>query len=290
MANTATSFLTDTQNPDGGWGYGPGHGSNVEATAAVALASAGATAMASLHGDAVAWLQAAQNADGGWGFAPDDPQSGWMTAWAVLALARDSVVTEAVDHGAAWLLRTQALDSGASASAAELEKSKTLLGMDLTLRAWPWLPGQASFVEPSSMALWALTGVPSSPAIRARIDQVVRYLVDRRCQPAGWNVGNPMMFSRAFPPRACPTAWTLLALAKAAPEAILPADIDALREDMRIDGGALALAWGLCALHALGQEDAAAAARLATLQEPDGGWGGNPYVTAVTLMAGTERS
>ena len=291
MANTATSFLTNTQNPDGGWGYGLGQGSNVEATAAVAvaavaLASAGDPAMAALHGDAVAWLHAAQNADGGWGFARDDPQSGWMTAWAVLALARASGATEAVDRGAAWLLRTQALDSGASASAAELQQSKTLHGMDLTLRAWPWLPGQASFVEPSSMALWALTGVPSSPAIRARVDQVVRYLVDRRCQPAGWNVGNPMMFSRSFPPRACPTAWTLLALAKAAPEAIRPADIDALRADMRVDGGALALAWGLCALHALGQEDAEARTRLAALQQPDGGWNGSPYTTAVALMAG----
>jgi len=291
MAIASAFFLRDFQNPDGGWGYGSGQGSNVEATAAVttaavALASAGDPAMASLHEDAVGWLQAAQNADGGWGFARDDPQSGWMTAWAVLALARDSVVTEAVDRGAGWLLRTQALDSGASATAAELQQSKTALGMDLTLRAWPWLPGQASFVEPSSMALWALASVPPSPAIRARVDQVVRYLVDRRCQPAGWNVGNPMMFSRSIPPRACPTAWTLLALAQAAPEAIRPADVDALRSDMHLDGGALALAWGLCALHALGQEDAAAAARLATLQEPDGGWGGNPYTTAVALMAG----
>jgi hypothetical protein len=292
MASSATSFLAETLNPGGGWGYGPGHGSNIEATAAVAVASAGDPAIAALHEGAVAWLQAAQNADGGWGFAKDDPQSGWMTAWAVLALAERGAggVSEAVDRGAAWLLRTQALDPATSATAEELQQAKTLHGMDLTLRAWPWLPGQASFVEPSSMALWALMGVPSSPAIRARADQVVRYLVDRRCQPAGWNVGNPMMFSRSFPPRACPTAWTLLALAQAAPEAIRPEDIVALRADMHLDGGALALAWGLCALHALGQEDVAAAARLATLQAPDGSWGSNPYFTAMALMAGTERS
>ena len=247
--------------------------------------------MASLHEDAAAWLRAAQNADGGWGFARDDRQSGWMTGLAVLALARaGTAMQEAVDRGAAWLLRTQALDSAASASAEELQQSKTLHGMDLTLRAWPWFPDQGSFVEPTALAVWALATVPPIPAIQNRTDRAVRYLVDRRCPPGGWNVGSPMMFSRAVPPRACPTAWTLLALTQAAPEAIRPADIDALRADMHLDGGALALGWGLCALHALGQEDAEARARLAALQQPDGGWSANPYTTAVALMAGKERA
>ena len=142
--------------------------------------------------------------------------------------------------------------------------------------------------------MWALAsaqpGVQPLAAVQARIEEAVRYLVDRRCRPGGWNVGNPMMFGRALPPRTCPTAWALLALAKAAREAIRPEDSDALREDMRIDGGALALAWGLCALHALGQEDVEARARLAALQEPDGGWRGNPYTTAVALLAAKERA
>jgi hypothetical protein len=59
---------------------------------------------------------------------------------------------------------------------------------------------------------------------------------------------------------------------------------------MHLDGGALALAWGLCALHALGQDDAEARTRLAALQQPDGGWSGSPYTTAVALMAAKERS
>lgn len=290
MVEQVGGFLRNIRNPDGGWGYGHGHGSNVEATAAVAMAGAyaadGDPAMASLREGAVAWLRYAQNADGGWGFAQDDPQSGWMTAWAVRALARAGDDTQTIDRGVVWLLRTQALDSGASAGAKELQESKILHGMDLTLRAWPWFPEQGSFVEPTAMAVWALAMLSPSPEIESRVDQAVRYLVDRRCQPGGWNVGSPMMFSLSVPPRACPTAWTLLALVKAAPEAIRPADADALRADMRVDGGALALSWGLCALHALGQEDPEARARLAALQQSDGGWGGNPYTTAVALMAG----
>jgi len=166
--------------------------------------------------------------------------------------------------------------------------------MDLALQGWPWLPGEASFVEPTSLALWALTSArlvtPQAVAAgQARIDLAVRYLADRRCRPAGWNVGNPMMFSRTFPPRACPTAWALLALQQIAPHVIRREDVDVLLADMRIDGGALALAWGLVALHALGQDDAGAQTRLTALREPDGGWRGNPYTTALANLATKER-
>ncbi len=285
MTARVGDFLAASQNSDGGWGYGRGQASNVEAVAAVALATGNDPALEQPRQAAFAWLTRAQNRDGGWGFAGDDPQSGWMTAWAVLALARTSEPTETVARGAQWLLRSEAIDASAAKSSEEIQRTKSLHGMDLTLRAWSWLPGQASFVEPTAMALWALASVAPSSAIRSRMDQAVRYLVDRRCLPAGWNVGNPMMFSRAFPPRACPTAWTLLALKRAAPEAIRAADSDALRSDMHLDGGVLALAWGLLALRALGQEDLQARARLVSLQSADGSWAGSPHHTAIVHWA-----
>jgi hypothetical protein len=77
----------------------------------------------------------------------------------------------------------------------------------------------------------------------------------------------------------------LLALTETAPQAIVPKDLAALRADMEQDGGALALAWGILALTALGQEDALTTTDLAGLQAPDGGWNGNPYHTAVAIMA-----
>ena len=47
----------------------------------------------------------------------------------------------------------------------------------------------------------------------------------------------------------------------------------------------MALAWGLIALHALGEEDAEARAELFSMQGPDGSWNGNPYLTAIACMA-----
>ena len=97
------------------------------------------------------------------------------------------------------------------------------------------------------------------------------------------------MLGAHLPPRAHATAWVLLALARLAPAAITPQDSAALRADMNGDGGALALGWGVLALRALGQDDAGAAERLAGLQGTDGGWNGNPYHTAVAILAGRGR-
>ena len=111
------------------------------------------------------------------------------------------------------------------------------------------------------------------------------YLTDRRCAGGGWNFGNPVMLGAGLPPRAHPTAWALLALARLKPDAIRAEDMTALRAEMARDGGALALGLGLLALRTLGEDDGSSAARLALLQLPDGSWNGNPYHTAVALLA-----
>ena len=292
MAESASVFLWDTRNPDGAWGYGslraptskrrplsrwplprsgwrPGDGRSARGCGSVAAA--------------------AQNADGGWGFARDDPQSGWMTAWAVLALARAGETTQAADRGAAWLLRTQALDSAASATAEEVQQSKTLHGMDLTLRAWPWFPDQASFVEPTALALWALAIIPPAPAIQDRADQAVRYLADRRCPPGGWNIGSPMMFSRACRPVPVPPpgrCWRWRRPRRNNPTGGHRRVARRHARRRRRVGAGVGSLRAACARpgRRRGTRTSGGAAA------PDGGWGGNPYTTAVALMAGKERA
>lgn len=278
----AEAFLLRVQNADGGWGYAAGHASTVEATAAAVLALAGDDAAADAVHRAVAWLVAAQHGDGGWGLTAGDPESGWQTAWAVLALARAGADESALRRGKAWLL---------SAPLVRIEKAedvrwaKDILGIDPTLRGWPWLPGQAAWVEPTALALLALAPWADQKEVRLRLDEGVHFLLDRRCTAGGWNVGNPVMFSRPLPPRAIPTAWALLALAQLAPHAIIGEDRATLQQEMRRDGSTSALAWGLLALRGLGQDDSAAADLLLARQAADGGWDASPYHTAIALMA-----
>jgi hypothetical protein len=282
MVASTLAFLLATQNPDGGWGYAAGQASTVEATATAVLALRDGSARDLARRASMAWLGAAQHPDGGWGLGASDPESGWTTAWGVLALAQDEAAADAVRRGAVWLLAVKTLRLEGDGLQREVREK---FAIDPNLRGWPWLPGEASWVEPTALAMLALTTPSVTSAAQERLDEGVRYLVDRRCHGGGWNLGNPVMLGGQLPPRAHPTAWALLALARVAPDVIRPEDLLALRAEMRRDGGALGLAWGLLALRVLGEDDADAANRLSAQQRADGSWNGNPFHTAVALLA-----
>ena len=79
------------------------------------------------------------------------------------------------------------------------EMQKTL-AIDFSLRGLPWLPEQASWVEPTALGILALGQAPASAESSARVSEAVQYLVDRRCHGGGWNFGNPVMLGAALPP------------------------------------------------------------------------------------------
>jgi hypothetical protein len=279
---SGTAFLVSTQHSDGGWGYAHGEQSFVEATAAALMALRSIESASSALSRAVDWLTGAQHADGGWGVAVSDRVSGWQTAWAVLALQSVQAAPASAARGAKWLLETQ---PWAPASAVGAAKIQTTFGVDAALRGWPWRPGEASFVEPTALAMLALVPSATRPDVNARLVEGASYLINRRCSPGGWNVGNPSMLGAPMSLRAHPTAWALLALQRCAPDQIQAADLSELRREMHRDGGAPALAWGLLALRSSGQDDPGAANLLAGLQNPDGSWNADPYQTATALAA-----
>jgi hypothetical protein len=280
VKSSALAFLNSTQNPDGGWGYAPLQGSAVEPTSAVLLALRDIPSCAQSSRRATEWLRKAQNPDGGWGFNSNDAESAWQTAWAVLALPRSGEGEGASKRGIEWLLSVKTLQS----SKETLQAAKKILKIDLSLRGWPWLRGEAAWIEPTALSLLALESVPDN-SFTEFIYEVLRYIQDRRCPGGGWNFGNPIMFKSALPAHVHTTALVLLALTRIFPKGIHPEDIGALRSEMYRDGGGLGLALGLLALRTLGEDDPLAEMRLAKLQAENGGWEDDPYKTAVVLMA-----
>jgi hypothetical protein len=282
LSRNARAFLARSQNPDGGWGYRFGSPSVTEPTAVVLIALSPDLEAAPAVERARRWLQGAQRPDGGWGLDPTDPESHWMTAWGILGLARLDPHAPEVARGVRWLIELLIIRIEAAELTAEVRR---ILQIDPALRGWPWRPGEASWVEPTALALLALHAASAVETHRDRITEAVGYLADRRCVGGGWNFGNPFMLGANLPPRPHPTAWALLALRILSPRAIRPEDVTALRAEMHRDGGAMALALGQLALAAMGIEDLEARERLRRAQGPDGSWEGSPYVTALSALA-----
>jgi len=278
----ALSFLLDSQVNSQGWGYGVNHAPVVEATAVVALYLRRFSAADAALQRALQWLEAIQHEDGGWGLNALDAESGWHTAWALLALKRCAGASPAIAAGSRWLLQVEVMRFQ---DAELLADGRRVAGIDFALGGWSWLPGEASWVEPTAIAMLALQDSPLGEAAQPRLEEAVRYLVDRRCPGGGWNVGNPMMFDALLPARAAPTAWSLMALHALAPEVILAEDIQTLRGEMAQDGGLLALSWGLLALRLLGEDSPEAESQLLAAQSENGSWQDNPYLTAIAALA-----
>src|SRR5579862_8689149 len=143
--------LRGSQNSDGGWGYFPGKSSWIEPTAYAALALQG-----SPEADH-AWklLQSWQLPDGSWRSSGSVNVSSLATSLcATIAIARGDSAA-ALEKGIAWLV------GSVGAETTWLNVLVTRIGIvkmsrDFTLKAWPWKPGNAGWVEPTAHALVAL--------------------------------------------------------------------------------------------------------------------------------------
>jgi len=273
-------FLRSSQTQEGGWGYAPGHSPGVEPTCAVLHALKRANQETAFQ-DAVSWLLHIQNEDGGWGYNQNDQVSGWLSAWAVWTLSIFDSSSKQVEDGVQYLLAQNVMQIN---NLDDLEAGKKIANIDFSLRGWPWRPGEASWVEPTALALIALSA--SGLDAGSRVNEAVRYLDNRRCPNGGWNVGNPIMFGEALPARANPTALSLIALSKTSPNKILPIDLEALTAEMKSDSGTMALAWGCLAIRSCkSQVEEEFLHQLSQRQLSDGSWEHNPYLTAVSWLA-----
>jgi hypothetical protein len=132
----------------------------------------------------------------------------------LVALLGPEIMSDAAHRSAiGWVLGTTGEESTRTHRLREW-----LLGNSTSMRqrespGWPWVPGTAAWVGPTSIAILALQKEerrePSSE-VRGRIDAGRRFLLGRACDDGGWNHGS----SRAlgYPSHAYPET-TGLALA-----------------------------------------------------------------------------
>jgi squalene cyclase len=189
---TSVPILLEHQNRDGGWPYTIGT-SRTEPTAyaVLALSAAGETAAAARGLD---WLRAHQLPDGGWPPQAGIEDSNWVTSLAALIPA-EQLGLRAHARAIEWLVGTSD------------ELSTPIYRVRQWLRGepagqgsgagWPWAKGTAGWVVPTSLAILALDKENSrrpSDAIRSRIAEGRRFLLERVCTAGGWNHGGVRVY------------------------------------------------------------------------------------------------
>ncbi len=275
----AVEFIKTSQNRDGGWGYKPGGMSFVEPTAAVLLALEKDSGAAEQVARGREYLRLLQHEDGGWGIAALDAESGWMTAWAAWALAEANPA--AATRGGEWLIRIEGLHT---TDPIQMANEHQVSRINISLIGWPWQAGDAPWVFPTALALLALKATAYST--HPRVEEGVRYLLDRAVPSGGWNVGSPVMFDSEVPATIVDTCLVLISLQRlgVSDEAVEKAKAE-LSKRLAQGGTSAELAWSGWAVRVSGSDAAPIPERLQDLQRADGSWDSNPLTTAVALLA-----
>jgi hypothetical protein len=186
------------QNPDGGWAYRKGC-SWTEPTAFVLLAqSAGRVDLQSTEQESfavgVSFLRSMQGKDGGFRPQPEVRESTWVTAVAAL-LPEDTLGAESYGRAIEWLKGQTGRESGWS-----YKLQQRLQGNRAEFpKGWPWFPGAAAWVIPTSLGILAFERAlqqRSDSALTERIQAGREYLLSRMCADGGWNHGSNQALGR----------------------------------------------------------------------------------------------
>lgn len=185
------------QNGDGGWAYSRGC-SWTEPTVFVLLAqSAGAVKPdRESFRKAVGFLSSIARPDGGWSPQPGVEESTWVTA--LVALLPEDAVSERQRRLAIEWLKERA---GQESSWSYRLRQRLAGNKDEFPEGWPWFPGAAAWVIPTSLGILAFErairhGAADSGKLRERVEEGRKFLLSHMCADGGWNHGSNRSLGR----------------------------------------------------------------------------------------------
>lgn len=275
------SALVDLAAASGGWSYYAARSSRIEPTcwALLALGPAGAEPRetAALTG-ARTFLRGLQRPDGLLVEpATPGPNYGW-NGLALLALNdRDSL--DLVDRLAAGLLAVKGIRIEPDAPGASAVR------VDSRLQAWSWTEGTFSWVEPTAYCMLALKARRvAGPAVEARLAEAEAVMLDRACEPGGWNYGNAQVLAQDLRPYVPTTALALLALQDQSDHPVVRRSLDWLTAHAVAEPSTMALSLAAMALYVYGRPADAVLTQLEAQQVRTRTFG-NAHLVAMALYA-----
>ena len=201
----------DKQNGDGGWSYSRGC-SWTEPTVFVLLAQTVGADGGSFR-NAVRYLNSIARPDGGYSPQPGVEESTWVTA--LVALLPEDAVSERQRRQAIDWLRTRT----GGESGWRFRLRQRLEGIkDEAPEGWPWFPGAAAWVIPTSLGILAFEralrrGGATDKELARRVESGKRFLLGHMCSDGGWNHGANRALGRDCDSYPETTGIALLALA-----------------------------------------------------------------------------
>lgn len=209
-------FLRSTQNADGGWGFFPGKQSWLEPTAYALIALQADTSSRQNFERGWGLMRSWQLAGGSWRPCAAVAEPHWTTSLCVTLHALRGIHDEPFARGVGWLLDTAGIENGLRFRFAHF-LSPSVVDLDPSLKAWPWRPGNSSWIEPTAHALVALKKARRfglrKREIEDRIQLGEKMILERRCSDGGWNYGNRKVLGTELPSYPETTALALLGLA-----------------------------------------------------------------------------
>jgi hypothetical protein len=231
--------LCDSAHQGGGWGYQLPCAPSAEPTALTCLALSRRDLGREPAQKALDWLAARQQRDGGVAINENSNQPCWGTALSFLAWRTSQPIygkKYSANQKAAveWLLRNEGQP---------FKSNPALYGHDTRLKAWSWVAGTHSWIEPTAYAVLALRA--AGLADHARVREAVSLLLDRALSHGGWNYGNSKMFGSDLRPFPAQTGMVLAALAGEPQHDCIVKAIDFLHHELPRVRTPFSLAWGI---------------------------------------------
>jgi hypothetical protein len=288
-------FLRAAQNDDGGWGFHPGSRSRVEATSWTLLALREQESSSSeIQQAGFRFLRATQLPDGSWPSSATQNVGSWATSLASWALLGDRESQRAVVGGLSWVCDDWPRETSLIVRMIRKIASRSRVApQNDSLRGWGWTPHTASWVEPTALALIAISQAPHEmlpPGANRRRELAKAMIYDRMCPGGGWNCGNPMVYGVPGDPLVEPTVWALLSLRDEADRRENEISLEWLERNLAKFPGPGSVALARICMEAYGREWPASAPSLKDLHARNEFLGSVPVMAWTCLAVSPRRS
>jgi hypothetical protein len=189
------------QNNDGGWAYdysvrqARGGCSWTEPTVYVLLAQAAAERDGASFAGGVRFLSSIARSDGGFSPQPGVEESTWVTALVAL-LPEEALGAQQRHRAITWLKGVTGQESGWRYRFQQWRNGDPQEYPE----GWPWFPGAAAWVTPTSMGILAferaLRRGGADSGLEDRVQSGKKFLLGRMCADGGWNHGSNRALGR----------------------------------------------------------------------------------------------